>query len=673
MRKFPYTFTCFLSFLLLTTFSCKERVKSKLEYAIESAGENKDEILKVIKYYEQRKEDSLKLKAARYLISNMPEQTSYLNNDTRTFDSLSHILGSIEKYDNIDVEEKDVKITTICDSFRIEHKLSNISTKRDIEVLSSSYLIDNINDAFTAWQTFPWSRNISFESFCENILPYKVFTEPISPHWRKAIMKEFAWVKDSIKEKKSLREAVLLINNAIRGQMSYSSSMKRIPLVLSFNNLKKGKVGNCEHLITYITYVLKAMGIPSMIDFTPAWGNNSSGHTWGAIIDENNKLFTYDALYNDSKIEDLEHTNVIPEGVLRNRKTPKVYRISYQKREPSSNDENGATEISNSYWLDVTREYNFLSKDVNLQLQKEADVKTIYLCVYNANKWKPCVLGTKDSLGRYQFKDLGTGIIYLPAILTPSTIEPISSPFLLTDSGTAHYITPNLYKKQVIVVNRKSNIDYDLLMALKSTIGGQFQGSNNKAFLPATNLFTIESMPLAKTNIFQIHDSNFYRYVRYIKQSGLCRVAELRFYGILKNNTTTSSSNDTPLEGRVFSSEAKASNISDNVFDNDVLSYFVSSSNKNGFIGLDLGANNLAKITKIEFYPPNDGNTVEVGDTYELFYWDNDWISLKKHKSQAEELVFNDCPSNALFRLRNLTKGYKERIFTYENETQVWW
>lgn len=675
MKNFPYFFSCLLTFILIIASSCKEKVKSKLEYAIEAAGDNKEEILKVIKYFEQFDDDSLKLKAAKYLISNMPEQISYLSNDTQIFNLFSNALDSIWSNCNIDDDEKDAKITSLCDSFRIEREFRKVATKRDIQFLNSKYIIDNINDAFIAWRKYPWSSNVSFESFCKNILPYKVFTEPISPGWRKSIMKEFDWIKDSIKDKNSLREAVILINKSIKGQISYSSSMKRVPLVLSFNNLKKGKVGNCEHLITYIGYVLKAMGIPSMIDFTPTWGNNSSGHTWGAIFDENNKLFTFDALYDDSKIEDLEYTNVIPEGILRSRKTPKVYRISYQKRESSLNEGiQRDLEIFNTHWLDVTREYHFTSKNLDLTLQKNTDVRTIYLCVYNTNKWKICASGRRNNLGRYEFKDLGTGIIYLPVILKDTfTIEPISSPFLFTDSGTAKYITPESSRKQVIVVDRKSNVDYDLLMALKSTVGGQFQGSDNKFFFPAKTLYTIKTMPLPKTNTFQIHNGNFYRYFRYITPYSPCKVAGLRFYGILKGSTINSNAKEVELEGKLISSEAKTKNIPTNVLDNDVLSYFVSQKDKGGFIGLDLGTNNYAKITKMAFYPPNDGNAVEIGDTYELVYWDNDWISLGRYKAQKEELIFSDCPSNALFRLRNLTKGYKERIFTYENGMQVWW
>jgi hypothetical protein len=36
-------------------------------------------------------------------------------------------------------------------------------------------------------------------------------------------------------------------------------------------------------------------------------------------------------------------------------------------------------------------------------------------------------------------------------------------------------------------------------------------------------------------------------------------------------------------------------------------------------------------------------------------------------------LYYDDAPTNALFRLRNHSKGKEERIFTYEDGKQVWW
>ena len=66
-------------------------------------------------------------------------------------------------------------------------------------------------------------------------------------------------------------------------------------------------------------------------------------------------------------------------------------------------------------------------------------------------------------------------------------------------------------------------------------------------------------------------------------------------------------------------------------------------------------------------------NCVQPGDVYELFYWQDGWKSLGQKTAATIYLVYNNVPKNAVLWLRNLTEGIEERIFTYENDKQVWW
>ena len=60
-------------------------------------------------------------------------------------------------------------------------------------------------------------------------------------------------------------------------------------------------------------------------------------------------------------------------------------------------------------------------------------------------------------------------------------------------------------------------------------------------------------------------------------------------------------------------------------------------------------------------------------DLYELFFWDNEWISLGEKHATGHALRYDNVPKNALLWLRNKTKGHEERPFTYENGMQIWW
>jgi hypothetical protein len=82
-----------------------------------------------------------------------------------------------------------------------------------------------------------------------------------------------------------------------------------------------------------------------------------------------------------------------------------------------------------------------------------------------------------------------------------------------------------------------------------------------------------------------------------------------------------------------------------------------------------------ASISRFRYLPRNDDNFIKEGEEYELFYRENNqWVSLGKQTGSSKQyLEYANAPLNALFWLRNHTKGREERIFTYENGRQVWW
>ena len=109
-------------------------------------------------------------------------------------------------------------------------------------------------------------------------------------------------------------------------------------------------------------------------------------------------------------------------------------------------------------------------------------------------------------------------------------------------------------------------------------------------------------------------------------------------------------------------------------FDGEVLTYAVSSPKQtNAWLGLDFGE--MVDLGKMVYLTRSDDNFIREGELYELYYWDGDWRSLGKRvgSRKLQYLTYENIPENALLLLRNLTKGQEERIFTYENGTQVWW
>ncbi len=90
---------------------------------------------------------------------------------------------------------------------------------------------------------------------------------------------------------------------------------------------------------------------------------------------------------------------------------------------------------------------------------------------------------------------------------------------------------------------------------------------------------------------------------------------------------------------------------------------------------VELKANlNLIRTIPInKKYPDDLSNEIEIGDEYELLYWQDGWQSLGKQIAAKKTIYFKNAPDNALFWIRDLTKGKQERIFTYKNNKVQWW
>lgn len=68
-----------------------------------------------------------------------------------------------------------------------------------------------------------------------------------------------------------------------------------------------------------------------------------------------------------------------------------------------------------------------------------------------------------------------------------------------------------------------------------------------------------------------------------------------------------------------------------------------------------------------------EANCIIPGNHYQLFYWDNEWVYLGQKEAIKYSIDFNNVPIDGLYWLKCLEGGKEERIFTYENGTQIWW
>lgn len=629
---------------LLILFTSSTDIKYILKNSLPETSKNKKEFKRVLYHYKSKK-DSLKLKAAMFLISNMKSHYSVKSNHTN---KLFNFLDSIYPLKSELIDLKNYK------DFTKKNTDFEYDYIDDIDQINSTFLIDNIDKSFCFWKT-PWTNHLNFEQFCEYILPYRISDEYLE-NWRQIYQFKYHSVFNGInKDSLTLETACELLNNEIRKTNkckihtlnSYVDGIKPSTLInLNF--------GTCRDYCYHGIYAMRSLGIPVAIDMIP------NGHAWNVLITANGPK---DFLAADDSLG----KHLIKQ--TKYRRIPKVYRQTFSENTNELILSSKTTDVpdvfANPFYKDVTSEY-FNGANINVTINSKNKNMFAYLCQHDVNfrfvDWAR-IYDKKAS-----FKNLGDSIVYFPVCYNSGLIEHVGFPVAVKNNAKTQIILkPNKSTTQNMVLYRKFPFRDRLEFLWKRTIGGKFQGANNPDFSDASDLFVINKMPDKMMNTILI-DKSSYRYIRYLSpDNSHCGIAEIEFY---ENDNTK------PLSGTVIGTDGYFERCIDctkyKVFDGNWLTCYDAEKPNGAWVGLDLGEKK--DIRKIRFIPRNDDNFVRIGDEYELIYMDFDgWKTMGRKVADCDSIVYKNVPSNCVYLLRNHTKGREERIFTYENGKQVWW
>jgi hypothetical protein len=640
---------------LMFLVSCSDRPR-EVHRALEEAGENRAELEKVMDHYSQNAADSLKLKAAYFLIGNMRGFHYYkgklLNRYHQFFDTAI----------KLHTEWPAMDLNPIGDSLRIAYgslNESNVRTLYDLQQLRADYLIDNIDGAFKVWREQPWCKHVTFDQFCEYILPYRVEDEDPYTYKRNAIYAQYNPFLDTVrKQNGNTIAACLAINNELKkGMWVFTSALEYLPH-FGAEAILKNRVGVCREYADLAAYTMRATGIPVALDFTPQWPFRSLGHGWNVLLSEGGKKIMFLGIESDPGQPHKE-----------DHKKAKVYRNTFAIQHESLAIIAGDREIPplfrNPRFVDVSDEY-FKGADVEIAVANSAKSDTYaYLCVFDNKSWVPVQWGEIKN-GRVTFSKMGRDIVYLPAYYKNEKIVPAGIPFLLTTEGEVKPLATTPTNTQRMKLMRKFPI-LTIRDRMVRVAGGKFQGSNRADFRDSITLFTILQPSIYYQSV-DIENQHKFRYLRYFSpRYSNGNIAEIEFY----------SENDTihPTRGKIIG-DAEVGDPArglEKAMDGNVLTFYDARKEHNPWVGLDLGVKK--KIKKIRYLATNDGNNIAPDNDYELFYFKEDigWLSVGRQIAKDYELIFDDVPVGGLYLLHNHTGGREERIFTYENGVQVWW
>ena len=619
--------------LILFFFACKGN-QSKLEYAFESAGENRKELEKVLEHY---KDDSLKLKAAIFLIENMPYYFSY---EGEGIEALKRL------------KEKEVKKAYGTRNYpTAELSAGNLKKEYDAKSIMADYLIENIDLAFMAWEQRPWSKYISFDDFCEWVLPYRIKNEPLE-RWRKVYYEKYAPVLDSIYQGTDIIEAAYKMREYLNNEGFEFDNFHTICLGALFS--LNTRLGSCVEYSDLNTYVMRALGFPVTTDFLLISPTHRGAHTWNVLRDTTQQDIAF--LYSGTK----------PTREPINRKLGKVYRNCFQitdEKVPGmyQNPDVPGT-LQNPFIKDVTERYFGTNKTtIDISRNKE---KYVYLGMFSQSKWIPVDIAVSQN-GKATFENLDLFVIYQPLFYSKrEKATPAGYPFMY-DGKKIYDLIPDTTHKIRMKLKRKFMMREEIIYYLQCMNGVKIEASNDKNFKNATLLYEVKGAMQDNYNILCPESKNKFRYVRYSAPIRIpAYLAELSFYrdSLAKDKLSASiyDSNHNQLN-----SEREINNL----FDYNPLTYYTLNDNQKQLI-FDFGK--PEHIASIFLVPRNDDNFVWPGNSYELFYNDGakGWISMGKQTATGNRLYYDNVPSKALYVLRNLTKGKEELVFCYANNQQ---
>lgn len=621
---------------------------------IAKAGPNGKELEKVLAHYI---DDSLKHRAACFLIENMDAHFH------RSSPAISNYYREMDSIFSLPKQKDDAYKDAYLDISTKNGDLSRGSVLVwDHLSLTSTQIISQIDEAFEMWQK-PWNKELSFEQFCEYVLPYRVASEPVS-EWRREYISTY---RDRVKflfdaqPNHTLRFGMYnALNRGFYGALYYPSTfLPDMPLEL----LRRMRIGNCESNTVRNIAQLRAFGIPAAIDFTPQWGNFAMGHSWGVLLEDNDKFIPF-GLNEPLGI----HFTARP-----NHKLPKVYRHTFKKQaaqEAFCADTTSITPttLHNPCIEDVTDKYTETSS-VTVSVGKSEKFignPWVYLCVFDNQEWTPVCVAKRDGETAH-FEKVGRGIVYLPMAINKFGDKiAVGPPFILQADAQTNELTAHQQPTQKVRAVRKYTYLQELKEYANQTVGGKFQVANKEDFSDSITIATIEPFKESRFQSIKPTTKGAYRYFRYLSPKGsFGNMAEVEIYG--KDGKKLQAAQTFGTRGAV-----KGHNL-EMLFDGDALTSYSLPFADGGWAAMELAT--PTPIGEVRFLPRNDGNHIEEGDTYQLYYWtDGDWQLLSQQRGNHEGvLFFEDCPTNALFLLHDDTKGIQERIFTYEDGEQVWW
>ena len=222
--------------------------RSTMESALNQAGSNRTELEAVLNHYRDTDINPQKLRAAEFLIENMPAHYSDAGG----------------------------------------------RTVPDAQVIRSDYLIENIDKTYDQWKNTPWSTHLVFDEYLEWLLPYKMAQLQELDHWRDTL---YARYGVPCLEQRSLFKNDAEYLNVVEvadGLRDYTNKLIKRHIVAKSTGISllhdfihgRPVSGTASDYSLMLALTLRSLGIPVVLDETPVGPRGNASTQWVVILSD---------------------------------------------------------------------------------------------------------------------------------------------------------------------------------------------------------------------------------------------------------------------------------------------------------------------------------------------------------------------------------------------------
>ena len=432
MNKFALS-----AFLLTTALIVCCSKHSPIAVVLDSAGSNRSELEAVLDHYRTQDVNPDKLRAAEFLIENMPAHYSYAGNEIHEYYAYA---AKILANKSLSPEQQRDSLLSITDLKYLD--LPN-QTVPDAQVIKADFLIKNIDTSYDRWVNCDWARQITFDEYLEWLLPYKATELQELDAWRDTLLAHFGKglenpIKNDVEYNTTMATADMLRNDAYHGLNRYGLYTRAGLPLLNAHLQAAQTYGDIPDYAMTAVLVFRSAGVPAVLDETPVGSRGTAATKWYTIISDRGEELN----------SEWDFATMIGGSFFPYERGPKVYRNTYAIN-PERWEYRQKAKYQYPFELgkkDVTSQY-FLTSDLAIPIEKGIlkHVKDKYVYIASAVRseekpWQIVDLGVMKH-GKAMFHDMGREVLYQIQGFDGNGLIPISEPFILHKDRRIEYVS----------------------------------------------------------------------------------------------------------------------------------------------------------------------------------------------------------------------------------------